>query len=241
MANQKGGVAKTTTVHTLAAALAERGAAVLCVDLDPQASLSFAFGVEDEPDQSMFDVLVDGCPIEEILYESGRIDVAPSSIELAGAESSLLTRTGREFVLSRALKTSHDRYDIVLLDCPPSLGTLTINALTAADQVIVPLQAELLTLRGLAQFISTIDEVRVLTNPDLTVLGAIITMFDSRTRLGREVVDEIRQAHAIRVLEPFVPRSVRVAEAPGRGLSILGHSGSHPAAEAYRALARHLM
>ncbi len=240
VANQKGGVAKTTTVHALAAAMVEQGRTVLCIDLDPQASLSFAMGVADEPDSSMYNVLVERRPITEVLYESNGIDVAPAAIELAGAESRLLTRTGREFVLARALKTLRDEYDVVLLDCPPSLGTITINALTAADEVLIPLQAELLTLRGLAQLLATIDEVRMVTNPDLIVRGAIITMYDSRTRLGREVIAALRNEHEIELLEPFVPKSVRVAEAPGRGLSVLGHAGRNPAAEAYRALAAQL-
>lgn len=241
VANQKGGVAKTTTVHALGAAMAILGRRVLCVDLDPQASLSFATGIEDDPERSMFHVLVEHEPIEAILYESAGMDVAPSSIDLATAESRLLTRTGREFVLARALKAVRDQYDVILLDCPPSLGTITINALTAADEVIVPLQAELLTLRGLSQLLATIDEVRVVTNPDLTVRGAIITMFDPRTKLGREVIVEIRQAHQLEILEPFIPRSVRVAEAPGRGISVLDHAGSHPAAAAYRSLAEQLL
>lgn len=240
VANQKGGVAKTTTVHALAAALVEEGRSVLAVDLDPQASLSFALGVEDEPERSMFDVLVGKTPIADILYETRGVDVAPSSIELAGAESQLLTRTGREFVLTRALKPIKDTYDIVLLDCPPSLGTITANALTAADELLIPLQAELLTLRGLAQLMATIEDVRSVTNPRLEVLGAVITMYDRRTRLGREVIEELRASSDIRVLEPFVPKSVRVAEAPGRGMSVLDHAGSNPAAEAYRALARQI-
>lgn len=237
VANQKGGVAKTTTVHALAAGLHDRGRSVLMVDLDPQASLSFAAGIEEDPQPSMHDVMMGRATVADILYDSAGVDLAPSSIDLAGAEVHLLTKTGREYVLERALRPILDTYDIVLIDCPPSLGILTINGLTAAKEVLVPLQAELLTRRGLAQLLDTVNDVTSFTNPDLRLLGAIITFYDSRTRLGREVVEDIRSAHRIEILEPFVPKSVRVAEAPGRGVSILDHARTSKAAEAYRALA----
>lgn len=237
VANQKGGVAKTTTVHALGAGLVERNRRVLLVDLDPQASLSFATGIDDDPEPSMHDVMMGRAAITDILYESNGLDVAPSSIDLAGAEVHLLTRPGREYVLERALRPVLPAYDVVLIDCPPSLGILTINGLTAAGELLIPLQAELLTRRGLSQLLETVGDVRSYTNPDLEVLGAIITMFDSRTRLGRDVVDEIRSTHRVEVLEPFVPKSVRVAEAPGRGLSVLAHAAGSPAASAYRELA----
>jgi len=240
VANQKGGVAKTTTVHALGAALAERGASVLVVDLDPQASLSFAAGVEDEPEPSMHEVMMGRASIDDILYESHGLDVAPSSIDLAGAEVHLLAKTGREYVLQRALRATTERYDFVLIDCPPSLGILTINGLTAAREVLIPLQAELLTLRGLGQLLETVTDVRSFTNPELEVAGAGITLFDSRTRLGRDVVARIRESHDIRILEPFIPKSVKVAESPGRGISILDHASSSRAAMAYRELAAHL-
>ncbi len=185
VANQKGGVAKTTTVHAIAAGLAELESRVLTVDLDPQASLSFAMGIRDEPEPSMHDVMIGRAEIAEILYESMGVDLAPSSIDLAGAEVHLLTRTGREFVLQRAIRPLVDDYDYVLIDCPPSLGILTINALTAASEVIIPVQAETLSHRGVRQLIETVDDVRQFTNPDLAVLGVLVTMFDSRTRLGR--------------------------------------------------------
>jgi chromosome partitioning protein len=237
VANQKGGVAKTTTVHALGAALSELGRRILMVDLDPQASLSFATGIEDEPDPSMHDVMMGRSTIADILYESSGVDVAPSSIDLAGAEVHLLTRTGREYVLQRALRPVAEDYDFILIDCPPSLGILTINGLTAASEVLIPLQAELLTQRGLGQLLDTVSDVRSFTNPDLKVLGAVITMFDSRTRLGRDVIDDIRQTHRVDILEPFVPKSVKVAEAPRRGLSVLGHARTSAAAAAYRELA----
>jgi chromosome partitioning protein len=240
VANQKGGVAKTTTVHALAAALQERGRAVLMVDLDPQASLSYAAGLDNDPQPSMHEVMMGRAKIADILYDSTGLDLAPSSIDLAGAEVHLLSKTGREYVLERALRQVVDDYEVVFIDCPPSLGILTINALTAAREILVPLQAELLTRRGLAQLLDTVGDVKSFTNPDLEVIGAVITLFDNRTRLGREVVQEIRDSHSIEILEPFIPKSVRVAEAPGRGVSILDHARTSKAATAYRELAEKL-
>ena len=234
IANQKGGVAKTTTVHALAAGFVDRGRRVLTVDLDPQASLTFAMGVEEEPEPSMHDVMMGRSAIADILYESEGIDLAPSSIDLAGSEVHLLTRTGREFVLQRAIAPLRDDYDVVLLDCPPSLGILTINALTAAGEVLIPVQAETLSHRGVGQLVETVDEVRQFTNPDLEVLGVVVTMFDARTNLGREVLESMHETHRLRVLEPPVPKSVRVAEAPGRGLSVLDHAATSKPAVAYR-------
>lgn len=238
IANQKGGVAKTTTVHALAAGLVELGKSVLTVDLDPQASLTFAMGVEEEPEPSMHDVMMGRSTIADILYNTSGIDLAPSSIELAGSEVHLLTKTGREFVLERALRRQTDDYDIVLIDCPPSLGILTINGLTAADEVVIPVQAETLSHRGVGQLMETVEEVRQFTNPELTIRGVIITMFDSRTRLGQEVVKVIGDTHGLSILGPPIPKSVKVAEAPGRGLSILGHASSSKPASAYREIAK---
>ena len=234
VANQKGGVAKTTTVHALAAGLTDLGSSVLAVDLDPQASLSFAMGVTEEPNPSMHDVMLGRAQMSEILYESRGVDLAPSSIDLAGAEVHLLTKTGREFVLQRAVRPLEGSYDYILVDCPPSLGILTINALTAASEVIIPVQAETLSHRGVAQLIETVDDVRQFTNPRLAILGVVVTMFDSRTRLGREVLTELREAHDVEVLQPPVPKSVKVAEAPARSRSILDHAKTSKPADAYR-------
>ncbi len=237
VANQKGGVAKTTTAHALAAGLVERGRTVLSIDLDPQASLTFAMGVEEEPEPSMHDVMMGRTQISEILYESNGIDLAPSSIDLAGSEVHLLTRTGREFVLQRALKPHLDSYDYVFIDCPPSLGILTINALTVAGEVLIPVQAETLSHRGVGQLLETVEEVKQFTNPDLHVSGVVVTMFDSRTNLGQEVVATLKATHDLRVFEPPIPKSVRVAEAPGRGLSVLSHASTSKPAAAYRRIA----
>ncbi len=238
VANQKGGVAKTTTVHALGAALAERGRRVLLVDLDPQACLTYATGIDPEKgDGSMHDVMLGRANIADIVIPIGDLRLAPSSIDLAGSEIHLLTKTGREYVLARALRPERDRYDYLLIDCGPSLGILTINGLTAANDVIVPFQTETLSHRAVGQLLETIDDVRHYTNEDLALLGGVATMFDGRTLLARRVLAEVREIHGITVLEPPIPRSVRVAEAPGRGKSILEHAGRSKSAEAYRALA----
>ena len=239
VANQKGGVAKTTTVHSLAVALADEGKRVLAVDLDPQASLTYAFGIDPEAiEVSLHDVLLRRTKIADVLVKGGPVHLVPSTIDLAGAEMHLLTKTGREYVLRKALSKVAGEYDVIFVDCPPSLGILTINGLTAADEVLVPLQCETLGQRGVGQLLETIDDVRDYTNPDLKVRGAIAVMFDGRTNLANEVVAKVRAEHKIEVLEPFVPKSVRVAEAPGRGRSVLEHAPRSKAAEAYRALAK---
>ena len=246
VANQKGGVAKTTTVQTLGAALAEQGQRVLLVDLDPQACLTWSHGVDpDELERSLHDVMVGRTEVAEVLVrvgdEAGRLDLVPATIDLAGAEVHLLSRTGREYQLRRALQKVAHGYDTVLIDCPPSLGILTINGLTAADEVLVPLQCETLSRRGVAQLLETIEDVRSYTNPDLRVRGVVATMFDRRTRLAREVVDSVPERWGLEVLQPPVPKSVKVAEAPSRGRSILDHAPTSAAATAYRALAEALV
>jgi chromosome partitioning protein len=238
-ANQKGGVAKTTTVHSLGDALVERGHSVLLVDLDPQACLTYAVGIDaDDLDVTLHDVFTGRVKAIDVLVErDGGPAVLPSSIDLAGAEVHLLTKTGREHVLARALKPLTARFDFVLLDCGPSLGVLTINGLTAAEWVAIPFQCETLSSRGVGQLLDTVSDVCSFTNDRLKVLGGIATMFDGRTRLAQEVLADIPTVHDLEVLDPPIPKSVRVAEAPGRGLSVLQHAPSSAAAEAYRQLA----
>jgi chromosome partitioning protein len=241
VANQKGGVAKTTTVHTLGYALARRGRRVLMVDLDPQACLTFSVGTDpDSLEHSLHDVFVRKMKAADVRRQvegADGLDILPATIDLAGSEVHLLTRTGREHVLERALAPLHDDYDVVLVDCPPSLGVLTINGLTAASEVIIPLQCEALSQRGVGQLLETIDDVRMFANPALEVKGVVATMYDDRTRHARSVLHEVRERYGLAVLEPPVRKSIRFAEAPGRGRCILQHAPSSPGAEAYRALA----
>jgi chromosome partitioning protein len=242
IANQKGGVAKTTTTAALSAAWAGRGRNVLAVDLDPQAALTYSLGFEpDELEATVHHVLAGRTPLADIILgtEEG-FDLAPSNIDLAGAEAYLLGRTAREFALSEALEEVADRYELIVLDCPPSLGVLTINALTAADQVLVPLQCETLSHRGVGQLLSTIDDVKRLTNRSLKVVGLLPTMYDGRTRHAREVLANVGDQYGVPVLAP-IPKSIRFAEAPAVGVSILGFSPSHPGADAYRGLAAELV
>lgn len=242
LANQKGGVAKTTSVHALGVALAEQGQRVLLVDLDPQACLTFSNGIDpDSLTLSMHDVMLERASLADVLHKVGDLHLLPSSIDLAGAEIHLLSRTGREYVLRRALTPPRDQYDVVLVDCPPSLGILTINGLTAADDVLIPLQCETLSHRGVGQLLETIDDVRAYTNPDLRISGVIATMYDSRTKLAHRMIEAVRESYGLPVLDPPVPKSVRVAEAPAAGASILTHAPSSKVADAYRELAPQLV
>src|SRR3954464_4439853 len=232
IANQKGGVAKTTTVASLGAALAELGQSVLLVDLDPQACLTFSLGIDPEDlELSVHHVLTKGLDPTEVLIETeDGVDLVPATIELARAEAELLTRTGREHVLKsmiEALEEEDLAYDWVLLDCPPSLGVLTVAALPAADGVLVPLQCETLSHRGVGQLLDTVHDVRRFTNRGLEVWGVLPTMYDGRTNHARAVLENISQTYELAVTEPPIPKSIRFAEAPAAGRSILGTSRRH--------------
>jgi chromosome partitioning protein len=238
VANQKGGVAKTTTTQTLGAALADLGERVLLVDLDPQACLTYSVGLDPESlPLTLHDVLVGRNKAADMVTDVGNFRILPASIDLAGSEVHLLTRTGREHALARALAPLADDFDRVLIDCPPSLGILTINGLTAASEVLIPLQCETLSHRGVGQLLETIDDVREFTNPGLRVRGVIPTMFDPRPRHGREVLADVRERYGLVILEPSIPKSVRFAEAPSQGRSILDHAPTSKGAAAYRELA----
>jgi len=246
VANQKGGVAKTTTVASLGVALAELGRRVLLVDLDPQACLTFSLGLDPETlEISVHDVLLGRVGVGMAIRSTAQVatggpDILPATIDLAGCETVLLTRTGREYLLRAALQDLGDSYDDVLLDCPPSLGVLTINGLTAADEVLVPLQCETLSHRGVGQLLDTVHDVQRLTNRALRVRGVLPTLYDGRTAHARAVLADVTGRYGLDVLEPSIPKSVRFAEAPGVGRSILATAGRGKGAEAYRALARSL-
>ena len=239
-ANQKGGVAKTTTTLSIGAALAEMGRTVLAVDMDPQAALSYSMGVDpDALGETVNDTLVRRLPVEKVIV-SREIDLIPANIDLAGAEAILLAKTGREYALERALRDVADNYDYIVIDCPPSLGILTINSLTAAHEVVIPLQCEALSHRGVGQLVETVADIRHFTNPNLTVVGVIPTLYDGRSRHAREVLADVGKRYELEVLEPVVRKSIRFAEASQAGLSILSFAPTHPGAEAYRDLARRI-
>ena len=245
VANQKGGVAKTTTVASLGAALAEQGSKVLLVDLDPQACLTFSLGIDPEDlELSVHHVLTKGLPVADVLIETDDgVDLLPATIELARAEADLLTRTGREHVVKLALEEvseGDDAYDWVILDCPPSLGVLTVAALTAAQGVLIPLQCETLSHRGVGQLLDTVHDVRRFTNRKLEVWGVLPTLYDGRTNHARAVLENISETYQLDVIEPPIPKSIRFAEAPAAGRSILSTTRKHRGADAYREVAASL-
>jgi chromosome partitioning protein len=246
VANQKGGVAKTTSVASLGAALAELGQKVLLVDLDPQACLTFSLGIDPEDlEVSVHHVLTKGLAPGEVLIETeDGVDLLPATIELARAEADLLTRTGREQAIRAALELldEHDLvYDWILLDCPPSLGVLTVAALTAADGVLIPLQCETLSHRGVGQLLDTVHDVRRVTNRGLEVWGVLPTLYDGRTNHARRVLETISETYELDVIEPPIPKTIKFAEAPAAGRSILATSRNSKGATAYREVAANLM
>ena len=240
-ANQKGGVAKTTSTLNLGVALAEEGKRVLAIDLDPQGNLTMSQGWNpDEIDRSMFDVLVHRLPITEII-RTNEIDVAVASIDLAGAELALASMIGRERALEKALAPVKESYDFILIDTPPSLGLLTINAFVAAQGVIVPVQCEYLSLRGLVQLENTLTMIRENLNPNVAIQGILPTMFDKRLLHSREAVEILRENFGDLVLQTKIKKTVRYAEAPVKGQSIMKYDPSGDAALAYRLLAKEVL
>ena len=241
LANQKGGVAKTTSTVNLAAALREKGYRVLAVDLDPQGNLTMSQGIDPElVSQSMFDVLVRKTPIEEIIAHA-EFDVAVGSIDLAGAELSLSSMIGRERALQKAFIPILGDYDFILIDTPPSLGLLTVNALTASDGVIVPVQCEYLSLRGVMQLEATLEMIRENLNPHVQIYGVLPTMVDTRLVHSREALELLHQRFGDRVFSTRVRKTVRLAEAPVRGASVISYDPNGSAAAAYRQLAEEVL
>jgi chromosome partitioning protein len=240
-ANQKGGVAKTTTTLNLGVAFAESGLRVLCIDLDPQGNLTMSQGLNpDSIERSMFDVLVHRLPIEEVIAHR-EIDVAVSSIDLAGAELALSSQIGRERALQKALEPIRSRYDFILIDTPPSLGLLTINAFVAATGVIVPVQTEYLSLRGLVQLENTLQMVRENLNPNVGIIGIVPTMYDKRMTHSREADEILRESFGDLVYSTRIRKTVRYAEAPVKGMSALAYEPNGEAAQMYRDLAKEVL
>jgi chromosome partitioning protein len=240
-ANQKGGVAKTTTTLNLAVAFAESGHRVLCIDLDPQGNLTMSQGIDpDKVEKSLYDVLVNDMPISEIIQKR-EIDIAVSSIDLAGAEIAMSTKIGRERSLEKALKEVSGDYDFVCIDTPPSLGLLTINALTAANKVIVPVQCEYLSMRGLVQLQNTLKMIQENLNPDVRIEGILPTMLDSRTVHAKEAVEILEENFGDLVFKSRIKKAIKFAEAPVKGASVLKYDPQGNAAGYYRDLAKEVL
>jgi chromosome partitioning protein len=240
-ANQKGGVAKTTTTLNLAVAFAESGYRVLCIDLDPQGNLTMSQGIDpDKVEKSLYDVLVNDMPISEIIVKR-EIDIAVASIDLAGAEIAMSTKIGRERSLEKALKEVEGDYDFVCIDTPPSLGLLTINALTAANKVIVPVQCEYLSMRGLVQLQNTLRMIQENLNPDVRIEGILPTMLDSRTIHAKEAVEILEENFGDLVFQSRIKKAIKFAEAPVKGSSVLKYDSASSAANYYRELAKEVL
>lgn len=243
VANQKGGVGKTTTSVNLAACLAEKGKKILLVDCDPQGNASSGYGIDKSAlDTTIYQVIIEGTPIEQALVHTEfQVDVLPANIELAGAEVELVAAISRETRLKRALEPVEQDYDYILIDCPPSLGLLTLNSLAAADSVLMPIQCEFYALEGVSQLMNTIELVRTNLNPHLEVEGVLMTMYDGRTRLAEQVVAEVRENFGELVYKTMIPRTVRLSEAPSYGEPILYYDKRSKGADTYMKLAEEVM
>lgn len=244
LANQKGGVGKTTTSVNLGACLAEEGQHVLLIDIDPQGNATSGTGISKASiEQDVYDVLINETPLDQVIIKTVHegLDIVPTTIQLSGAEIELTSMMARETRLKDAIDSVSDQYDYVLIDCPPSLGLLTINAFTASDSILIPVQSEYYALEGLSQLLNTIKLVQKHFNPDLKIEGVLMTMYDARTNLGQQVNAEVKKFFGDQVYKTIIPRNVRLSEAPSHGLPIIDYDPKSRGAEVYRQLAKEVL
>ena len=244
IANQKGGVGKTTTTINLSACLAEKNKKVLTIDIDPQGNTTSGLGINKyEAENTIYELFIDECSLEECIIDTmmDHLQVIPSNVNLSGAEIELISMEDKEYILKEKLKHIKDDYDFILIDCPPSLNLLTINAMTAADTVLVPIQCEYYALEGLSQLLHTIDLIKDRLNPDLEMEGIVFTMYDSRTNLSNQVVENVKENLDRKIYNTLIPRNVRLAEAPSYGMPIIMYDSRSAGAEAYRILAEEVI
>ncbi|MBR4357703.1 MAG: AAA family ATPase [Butyrivibrio sp.] len=247
IANQKGGVGKTTTSINLASALAEKGKKVLVIDTDPQGNTTSGFGIDkNEIDHTIYELMIGECSIDEVITKNvvkgiDGVDIIPSNVNLAAVEIELIDSDNKEYILREAISSIRDDYDFIIIDCPPSLSMLTVNAMTTANTVLVPIQCEYYALEGLSQLVHTVNLVKDRLNPELDMEGVVFTMFDSRTNLSLQVVENVKEHIQENVYKTIIPRNIRLAEAPSYGLPINVYEPKSAGAEAYRLLANEVI